>query len=640
LSEPRRRDLLVLALLGSLLFLPALGRRDLWNPDEARYAEVAREMAASGSWAVPVLNGQIYSQKPPLLFWSIAFFGWLRGGLDETAARLPSALSAIGALLLVYCIGERFFGRRAAWMAAAVFITCFRLLWQGRFGQIDMLLTALVALGVWFWVRGYTETRPRLYLLFFLCAGLATVAKGPVGLLPPLLSILTFLGITRNGREIRRMRIDLGLLLWTAVVLAWLVPAGLAAGPDYLRQIVFRQNVTRYANPWHHFAPWYYYLEVLPAELFPWSFLLPTALVVGWKRIEGKEREGFLFSLCWMAVTLLFFTVSPAKREVYILTMYPGMALIVGAALDRITAEWPRWRRWLVIPLGLVAGLLVALTAALPIAGRGRAEAIPLGGDSFVWGLTVILLPLPLGALLAWWFSRSGAVPRAVGALAAGMALAALGISLYALPRFDVFKSARGLSRELVARMAPGETYGIYPRLDSTFLFYTHRFCFDLDSETKLRAFLARPGRVWLLAQRDDFARLKDLPRTVEVARDQDPKEGYLLLTRVNPAGSPARPHPNPSPKGEGLLRERTVFLPSPLGEGPGVRSLWRGRRDHACSSLTSSRSIDRAWPVASSMSMTVPARRTSRLATSKEEGVCRRKRLRTLSARMPMTDS
>src|SRR6185295_7164172 len=225
LSEPRRRDLLILALLGGLLFLPGLGRRDLWNPDEARYAEVAREMRLAGSWAVPLLNGEVYSQKPPLLFWSIAFFGSLTGGLDETAARLPSALAAIGALLLVYRLGERLFGRRAAWMAAAAFITCFRLLWQGRFGQIDMLLTALVALGVWFWVRGYTEGRPRLYLLFFAAAGLATLAKGPVGLLPPLLSILAFLGITRNGGEIKRMRIGLGLLLWAAVVLAWLVPA-------------------------------------------------------------------------------------------------------------------------------------------------------------------------------------------------------------------------------------------------------------------------------------------------------------------------------------------------------------------------------------------------------------------------------
>jgi 4-amino-4-deoxy-L-arabinose transferase-like glycosyltransferase len=544
LSDPRRCDLLVLALLGALLFLPGLGWRDVWNPDEARYAEVAREMRLLGAWAVPHLNGQVYTQKPPLLFWSIAFCGWLWGGIDETAARLPSALAAIGALLLVYRLGERFFSRRAAWMAAAAFITCFRLLWQGRFGQIDMLLTFLVALGVWFWVRGRTEDRPRLYLLFFLCAGLATLAKGPVGLLPPLFSVLAFLGITRNRGEIRRMRIGLGLALWAAVVLAWLVPAGLSAGPEYLRQIVFRQNVTRYANPWHHFAPPYYYLEVLPAEFFPWSFLLPTAIVVGWRRIVrssprqgggqegGLPREGFLFSLCWMMVTLIFFSLSPAKREVYILTMYPGMALMVGAALDRLTAEWPRDRRWLVIPLGIVAGLALLIVVALAVAGRGRPEAVPLGGDRFVWGLTAILASFAAGAVLAWWASLSGAVSRAVAALAAGMALTALGISLYALPRFDVYKSAHGLSRELVARMAPGEPYGIYPRLDSTFLFYTHRFCVDLDSEAKLRAFLARPGRVWLLAQRDDLVRLKDLPPLIEVARDQDSREGYLLLVR------------------------------------------------------------------------------------------------------------
>jgi 4-amino-4-deoxy-L-arabinose transferase-like glycosyltransferase len=539
LSDPRR-DLLVLALLGALLFLPGLGWRDVWNPDEARYAEVAREMRLLGTWAVPHLNGEVYTQKPPLLFWSIAFCGWLTGGIDETAARLPSALAAIGTLLLVYRMGERFFGRRAGWLAAAVFVTCFRILWQGRFGQIDMLLTALVALGVWFWVRGYTEGRPRLYLLFYVCAGLATLAKGPVGLLPPLFSILVFLGITRRRDEIKRMRIGLGLALWAAVALAWLVPAGLAAGSEYLQQIVFRQNVTRYANPWHHFAPPYYFLEVLPADFFPWSFLLPTA-IVGWRRIVGRpplpeasrfQRDGFLFSLCWVAVTLVFFSVSPAKREVYILTMYPGMALIVGAALERIAIEWPRDRRWLVIPLGLIAGLALLVTAALPIAGRGRAEALPLGGDRFVWSLTAVLLPLALGAVAAFWFSRSGAVPRAVASLAAGMALTALGISLYALPQFDVYKSARGLSRELVARAAPGEPYGIYPRLDSTFLFYTHRFCVDLDSEAKLRAFLARSGRVWLLAQRDDLARLKGLPPLREVARDQDFKEGYLLLTR------------------------------------------------------------------------------------------------------------
>jgi 4-amino-4-deoxy-L-arabinose transferase-like glycosyltransferase len=91
-----RRDLLVLTLLAALLYFPGLGRRDLWNPDEARYAQVAREMRQTGSWALPHLNGQLYTQKPPLLFWSIAGFGILGGEIDETAARLPSVLAAVG----------------------------------------------------------------------------------------------------------------------------------------------------------------------------------------------------------------------------------------------------------------------------------------------------------------------------------------------------------------------------------------------------------------------------------------------------------------------------------------------------------------------------------------------------------------
>jgi 4-amino-4-deoxy-L-arabinose transferase-like glycosyltransferase len=559
----QRRDLLILTLLGALLFLPGLGLRDVWNPDEARYAQVAREMRDAGSWAVPRLNGEVYTQKPPLLFWLIAASGLLTGGIGETASRLPSALSAIGAILLVYLIGVRFFGRRAGWLAAAAFATCFKILWQGRFGQIDMLLTALVTLGVWFWVRGYTEERPRLYLLFFACAGLATLAKGPVGLLPPLLSIVAFLAFTRNWAELRRLRIWLGLPVWAAVVLAWLVPAGLSGGEEYLRQIVFKQNVTRYVDPWHHFAPWYYYLTVIPAEFFPWSLLLPTALVVGWKRlvkgeappssspgllessrrsldafIGKRDRDGFLFCLCWMVVTVLFFSLSPAKRSVYVLTMYPAMALLVGMALDRIasmTAEGPRWRRWAVIPFAIVAAVFLLIVVALPVAGRDRPEAALLGGDPFVWGLTAIFVPAALGAILAFlsgWRSRPDALTRAAASLAVGLTVTTIGIALYALPRFDAFKSARGLSRELVSRMAPGDVYGIYPRIDSTFLFYTGRFCVSLDSEDRLRAFLARPGRIWLLAQRDDLGKLQGLPPLKEVARDADPREGYILFTR------------------------------------------------------------------------------------------------------------
>jgi len=231
-----------------------------------------------------------------------------------------------------------------------------------------------------------------------------------------------------------------------------------------------------------------------------------------------------------MAVTVVFFSLSPAKRDVYILTMYPAMALLVGAALDRIAAEWPQGRRWAVWPLGLLSVITLLIVVALPIAGRGREEAAALGGDRFVWQVTLAFLPLLAGALYAWWHAREGRLARAAAGLAAGMGLVAVLAALFLIPKFDVVKSARGMSKELLARIGPGETYGIYPRLDSTFLFYTRRFAVELDSPEKLHDYARRPGRIWVLAQRDDLAKLKEPLPLQPIVSDADVQEGYVLL--------------------------------------------------------------------------------------------------------------
>jgi len=569
-----RRDRVLLVLLALCLFLPGLGNRDLWNPDEPRYGEVAREMHLEGDWFVPHVNGRIYSQKPPLLFWLMNLSSVVTGGeITEWSARLPSALAAVAAILLTFLIAERLtrhgvrstpragppegVARRAAWLAAAAFGTCVKILWQGHVGQIDMLLTALVALAVWFWVRGYTEQRPGFYRLFFLTTGFATLAKGPVGLLPPLFSVIAYLLVVGERSEIRKMKIPTGLLLWALPVLAWLVPAGFDAGWPYLRSIVFKQNVTRYADPWHHFQPPWYYLTVIPGDFFPWSFLLPSALVVGWRRFvraARRERENlgddgpaagaalrkpFLFGLCWMVATVVFFSISPAKRTVYILTMYPGMALLVALAL----VWWTGWaaaagkapsgadRGWLVWPLGALAGIAVLLPVAVPFVAARQARVLEPIGPGLVPSVVTLVSILAVGAIAAWGLALRGRVHRAAVALAAGSALFGMGVFLVVLPRFDVVKSARGLSRILVDHMAPGEPYAIYPRLDAPVLFYTRRFSVELDSEQDLRRFVARPGRKWLMIERDDLAKLDPPLGLDEVARDADRKDGYILMT-------------------------------------------------------------------------------------------------------------
>ncbi len=533
---------LLLVALACLLFLPGIGARDLWNPDEPRYAEVAREMGESGSWFVPRLNGRVYSEKPPMLFWAIAVCDSLPGVELEVAARLPSVAAAALAFLFLFDLSRRLFDRRVAWLATLIFATAAKILWQGRIGQIDMLLVALVTGAMAAFVRGWIEERPLSFRLFFVFCGLATITKGPAGLLPPLLAIVAWALATGRRDLLRAMRIPTGLLLWAAVVAAWLVPAAIVGGQSYLETMVFKQNVTRYADPWHHFQPWYYYLETLPGDFFPWSFLLPGAIWVGARRIFDERRAGFTLLAAWSFVTLLFFSLSPAKRTVYILTMYPALAALVALGVTEIESSFARLRRWLTVPIALLA----TLTTVVPLAAwlvlrlaperieRRLVELRSLGPGALPL-LALLAVLIAAGAQAALLFARRGEARRALQALAAGMGAAAIAGATFLLPLVDAVKSARPVAAKLTELALASEPYAIWPRLDAAVVAYARRYAVELATLDELYAFARRPQKVWLLIQRDDLEQLKEPLGMVEVARDERRKDGYVFLTTPPP---------------------------------------------------------------------------------------------------------
>ena len=526
-----------LLILGLVLFLPGIGGRDLWNPDEPRYAEVTREMRASGDWFVPHLNGKIYSEKPPLLFWSIAAAALVTGEVGPVAARLPSLLAAIATLFLLFGMARRLFDRQVAWWSVAVLSTSARILWQARVGQIDMLLLALVTLAMYFFVRGWIDHRPGFFRLFFLAAGLGTLAKGPVGLLPPLLAIVAFALLSGERSRLREMRIGSGLAIWAGTVLLWLVPGALTGGAGYLETLVIKQNVTRFADPWHHFQPFYYYLTTVPADFFPWTFFFPGALWLGWRRATADDRRGWLFAVCWIAVTVLFFSLSPAKRTVYVLQMFPAMAMVVAWSFSEIGLSWNRLRRFALAPAGLLAVLFAALPVGWIVLERLRPERAaelvarlePLG-PGLLLEIALLVGLLFAGALGAWLLGRHGYPGRVVSALATGMGTAGVVAVLLILPRFDRVKSARAMSQKLIELRAPGEPYAIYPRLDPRFVFYTQRFAEIPASEDELQTYARRAGKVWLLITRPALSGLATPLPLAEVAREEAREDGYVLL--------------------------------------------------------------------------------------------------------------
>lgn len=531
----RDRPRLVLLALCAVLYLPGLANHDLWNPDEPRYAEVTREMIASGDYLVPHLNGRIYTHKPPVMFWAMALAGLLTGGLSELAVRLPSAAAAAGTVLLTHALGRRLFGERAAWIAALALATTLKVLWQARVGQIDMLLTFLVTLTAYLWVRADLEDRPALYAIGFGVAGIGTLTKGPVALLPLLFSWIAFHLVERRRGGLRRMRIGRGLLIWAAVVLAWLLPAALSAGSEFFGELVVTQNLTRYtagadySGTRGHLHPWYYYLPVLALEFLPWSLHLPAAAKAIRAGGDTRALRSARLLLCWAAVTLLFFSLSPAKRSVYILQMYPALALLAGAGISLLATRGDLARRWLGLPLGGLALLAACGAAAVAILGPARPEAALLPP----W------LPYALAAILATLAVTTGAAAvsavrarplRAAAWSAAGFAVTALA-AVPLLPALDPIKSVRPVAEAFRENAAPDDTYGFFPAQEPALQYYTGRLGELLESEEQVGAFLEGHERAWLFVEIDDLERIEEWrPRLEEVARGADPGNGYVLF--------------------------------------------------------------------------------------------------------------
>ena len=171
--------------LAAVILLWVLGAHDLWAPDEPFFGEGAREMVADGQWLVTHVNGVVNSHKPPLFFWLIALFSLPLGAVTEFTARLPSVLAGLGTLVLIMRLGRRWFGPKTAALAGMLLATTYMFWDKARWSQIDSLLcfliwVALTAFDAW---RSGDADGRRAGALFWLAAGLAVLAKGPVGLL-------------------------------------------------------------------------------------------------------------------------------------------------------------------------------------------------------------------------------------------------------------------------------------------------------------------------------------------------------------------------------------------------------------------------------------------------------------------------
>jgi len=361
--------LLLLLLVAACLFFAGLGRLPLLEPDEGRNAEVAREMLASGDWITPHYDTLPYLDKPAVFFWLVA--GSFRAfGVSEWAARFPSALMALGTMFLVWMLARRMFGDSAGLRAGLVFTSSPLALGLARIVIFDMTLTFFVVLAmVSFQTAEDCDFQRRgPDLVFFAAMGIATIVKGPVGFLLPLLSLLAYEAARGKIRELKRLRWGLGLVVFLALALPWFVAVSMR-NPGFPRYAFWQESILRFATAHaHRSGSIFYYLPVYFAGFFPWSlvlFFVALNRLRSWKALRQEQHRATLFLLSWAAVVLVFFSISRSKLPTYFLPALIPLSILIAhvwSELDRAGTVRVDW-----LTAGFSALMLIGfLIAALP----------------------------------------------------------------------------------------------------------------------------------------------------------------------------------------------------------------------------------------------------------------------------------
>jgi 4-amino-4-deoxy-L-arabinose transferase-like glycosyltransferase len=404
LADP---DLWIVGLAAGLLCFMHF-RAPLQEPQEARYAEIPRQMLAEGSWLTPVLHGQPYYDKPPLFYW-LLMASYTVCGVHDWAARLPACGVAWTCILLAYGWGRSALGPRAALLGALM------LCLSPRFVQLDRMVTmdgllCLCVIAAWAAAhRALCAARLHWgwWLLSALACGLGLLTKGPVALvliLPPLLA-LRWLDPTTARPGLRALAAYLAAALVTAA--PWFIALA-GRDPDFPHYFFWFHHVQRYVEPFDHEEPFWYYLPELLGGMLPWTLLLPgLAWFLAKRRVgrfggslalsgvsSGGVRLRFLIVCSWWC--LLFFSLSGCKRAFYILPAMPPLALALGGYLDALVPVGSLWQLrsrpaywlWLCTWLTGLGAIITASISGLLTAGNGTALAalaLLAGGGLLVW---------------------------------------------------------------------------------------------------------------------------------------------------------------------------------------------------------------------------------------------------------------
>ena len=572
---PALPQLLLLTLLAGVLYFVGLGTLGLTDRDEGSNAEAAREMVETGNWMSPTLNYEPRFAKPAFTYWLMSA-AYRLFGVNEFSARVHAALFGLLLVLLQYVVVTKTRDRWIGLVAALMLTLNLEMVAINRMALTDSVLIFFTTLSLFgFWLGLYGEGRTRRAIWFFYIGmALATLTKGPVGFLVPLLAVGAFLTATRRWTDYRdRGRPLPGLILMAVLTIPWYAGMLWVHGSNYTSSAQ-ADTVGRFFNPiGGHGGTIFFYVPVLLLGFFPWSGWFVMSLVQNLKHWRAERRAGSSragdagssdsspslesFASWWCLSVVIFFSLSATRLPHYIGPMFPAAAILAAGfwrrSLDQTDSPGSRVAMHLTAVLGYLLAIGLASAPYLYETFLSKVEKeFPIAGTTSPGlGPVAAGVVLLIGTSLAGHFGRSETRRAGMHWIMACSIGAVILILLHVTgPRFQQYFI--GPPQQLAAiaglNLGPDDRFVTYGPHKPSWIFYARRKTIVIrpGEEEKLKPYLSLPGRTIILLP----TRLKSkLPPETESYEVLLAHGGYSLLANQAMVKLPPRPASSEPPR-------------------------------------------------------------------------------------------
>ena len=494
----RRRFWLLLTLLMAAVWFGNLEYRKLVRPDEGRYAEIAREMATSGDWVTPRLNGIKYFEKPALQYWVTAGAYRLFGEHHWTA-RLWSALTGFLGILFTAFAATRLFGREAGLLSAAVLGSSLLYTLIAHMNSLDMGMTFFMGGALMSFLLAQQDAASartnRLWMhVAWAALAFSVLSKGLMGIVLPGAVIVLYTLIERDFGLWKRLHLFSGILLFMAIAAPWFIAVSIA-NPEFFHFFFIHEHFERFLTKTHgRYEPWWWFIPILAAGILPWLIPLIDSMARAWKS-EPAAPQRFKpkrFLLIWAVFIFIFFSLSGSKLASYVLPIFPALALLIGDHLSRIDG---RRLFWQILPVAFLAtaGLILA-----PNAVRFADNELTRGQYAVFanWLLAASAIWL-VGTVAALLLSCRDKVRNAIIVLACSSLIAAQ-VLLTGHDSLSATRSDYAIAEQIKPHLRPGAPFYSLEGYDQTLTFYLKRTVTLVAYQDEMAFGIAQEPHKWL----------------------------------------------------------------------------------------------------------------------------------------------